>query len=132
MLAFDLDRFKAINDRHGHQKGDQVLQVFAETARAVLGPDAILARIGGEEFAALLAGDAAGRAQTLGESIAQRFAAAIAAQADGIAMPATVSIGLARYERAAPPLAETLAAADRALYSAKEAGGNRLVAAWQA
>ncbi|MBO9330640.1 diguanylate cyclase [Achromobacter xylosoxidans] len=132
VLAFDLDRFKAINDRHGHQKGDQVLQAFAETARAVLGPDTILARIGGEEFAALLAGDAAGRAQTLGESIAQRFAGAIAAQADGIAMPATVSIGLARYERAAPPLAEALAAADRALYSAKEAGGNRLVAAWQA
>jgi len=129
VLAFDLDQFKAINDRYGHQKGDQVLQSFAETARGMLGADAILARIGGEEFAALLSGDAAGRAAALGDAIARRFAETISDQVDNIGIPATVSIGLAQYELDAPPLAEALAAADRALYRAKAQGGNRLVAA---
>ncbi|MCY1533563.1 putative diguanylate cyclase DgcT [compost metagenome] len=129
MLAFDLDQFKSINDRYGHQKGDQVLQSFAETARGMLGPDAILARIGGEEFAALLSGAAASRALALGEAVAQRFAETISNRIDNIGIPATVSIGLAQYEHSAPPLAEALAAADQALYRAKALGGNRLVAA---
>lgn len=129
VLAFDLDQFKAVNDRYGHQKGDQVLQSFAETARGMLGEDAILARIGGEEFAALLSGDAAHRAPALGESIVRRFAETISNRVDDIGIAATVSIGLAQYEQDAPPLAEALAAADRALYRAKALGGNRLVAA---
>ncbi|MDT4824887.1 GGDEF: diguanylate cyclase (GGDEF) domain protein [compost metagenome] len=129
VLAFDLDQFKSINDRYGHQKGDQVLQSFAETARGMLGPDAILARIGGEEFAALLSGAAASRALALGEAVAQRFAETISNRIDNIGIPATVSIGLAQYEHSAPPLAEALAAADQALYRAKALGGNRLVAA---
>ena len=129
VLAFDLDQFKAINDRYGHQQGDQVLQCFAETARDMLGPDAVLARIGGEEFAALLPGEAAHRAPALGESVARRFAETISNRVDNIAIPATVSIGLAQYEQDAPPLAEALAAADRALYRAKAQGGNRLVVA---
>ncbi|MGY6269451.1 diguanylate cyclase domain-containing protein [Achromobacter denitrificans] len=129
VLAFDLDQFKAINDRYGHQKGDEVLQSFAETARGMLGADTILARIGGEEFAALLSGEAARRASGLGESVARRFAETISNRIDNIGIQATVSIGLAQYEQDAPPLSEALAAADRALYRAKAQGGNRLVAA---
>ncbi|CAG2155633.1 hypothetical protein LMG31506_05459 [Cupriavidus yeoncheonensis] len=126
VLAFDLDQFKAINDLYGHQTGDQVLKSFAETARTVVGPDAILARIGGEEFAALLSGDDARRARALGETVAKRFAETTSSGTDSLGVAATVSIGLAQFEGEVPPLAVGLAAADQALYRAKSLGGNRL------
>lgn len=126
LLAFDLDHFKAINDAHGHHTGDRILASFAEIAQDIVGRRAVLARIGGEEFAALLTGDEARRARMLGEEIARRFAEAIPRQADSMGIPATVSIGLAQYEHEAPSLAAGLAAADRALYRAKALGGNRL------
>lgn len=126
VLAFDLDRFKSINDRYGHHTGDKVLKVFAETALSVLGPDALLARLGGEEFAALLSGNDALRAKELGETIASRFAETIPGLIDGVEIPTTVSIGLAWFDDPALPLAEVLAAADQALYRAKSLGGNRL------
>lgn len=126
ILAFDLDQFKAINDLHGHDTGDRVLKAFAEIAQEVAGPGAMLARIGGEEFAALLSGHDARRAHELGDDIARRFAATIPGRIEGIGVPATVSIGLARFDGNVPPLADGLAAADRALYRAKALGGNRL------
>ena len=126
MLAFDLDRFKSINDRYGHHTGDKVLTAFAEIARGVLGPDVLLARIGGEEFAALLAADEARHARALGETVAKRFAQASPDLIPDNAIPATVSIGLAEFESEAPPLIQGLAAADKALYRAKSLGGNRL------
>ncbi|MBB1626441.1 diguanylate cyclase [Achromobacter sp. UMC71] len=126
VLAFDLDQFKAINDRHGHQAGDQVLKAFARIVRDAMGPKAILARIGGEEFAALLVGEDAAHAQALGDSAARRFAETIAHPVEGIGIRATVSIGLAHFAGDAPPLADALARADQALYRAKALGGNRL------
>ncbi|WP_342051469.1 MULTISPECIES: GGDEF domain-containing protein [unclassified Cupriavidus] len=126
VLAFDLDQFKAINDVHGHQTGDTVLKSFAEIARGVLGADVLLARIGGEEFAALLTGDDARRAPALGQAIARAFADAIPNRIDSVGVPATVSIGLAQFDDDAPGLTAALAAADRALYRAKSLGGNRL------
>ncbi|KRC68192.1 diguanylate cyclase [Achromobacter sp. Root83] len=126
ILAFDLDQFKSINDRHGHQAGDKVLKSFAEIARDVMGPEAILARIGGEEFAALLWGDDAQRAQALGEAVAKRFAETMSGRTDGIGIPATVSIGLARFDQDVPAIMDGLAIADQALYRAKSLGGNRL------
>ncbi|HTK02777.1 MAG TPA: GGDEF domain-containing protein [Bordetella sp.] len=126
ILAFDLDQFKAINDLHGHQTGDKVLKWFAQIARGAMGSDAILARIGGEEFAALLTGDDARGARELGETVAKHFAETISNGVDGIRIPATVSIGLAQFENEVPALADGLAAADRALYRAKSLGGNCL------
>ncbi|MNT34112.1 putative diguanylate cyclase YcdT [compost metagenome] len=126
ILAFDLDQFKSINDRHGHQAGDKVLKSFAEIARDVMGSEAILARIGGEEFAALLWGDDAQRAQALGEAVAKRFAETMSGRTDGIGIPATVSIGLARFDQDVPAIMDGLAIADQALYRAKSLGGNRL------
>ncbi|WP_447920356.1 diguanylate cyclase domain-containing protein [Achromobacter aegrifaciens] len=126
VLAFDLDQFKAINDRHGHQAGDQVLKFFADTARCVLGEGVLLARIGGEEFAALLAGPDARRATVLGAAVAQHFAVTVSERDDSLGIPATVSVGLAQFEDKVPPLADALAAADRALYQAKALGGNRV------
>lgn len=126
ILAFDLDQFKAINDRYGHHMGDKVLKTFADIAGRTLGPGAILARIGGEEFAAAMSGQDAVRAEALGSAIATAFAQTIPTAVDSIGIAATVSIGMARFEGEVPPLAEALAAADRALYQAKALGGNRL------
>ncbi|VFR47226.1 Bll4347 protein [plant metagenome] len=125
-LAFDLDHFKLVNDRHGHQTGDEVLQSFAEIARSVMGPGAMLARIGGEEFAGLLTGEEARHAQALGEAVAQAFAGTIASRVGNSEITVTVSIGLAHYEGQLPSLGDGLAAADRALYRAKSQGGNRV------
>ncbi|RFU49560.1 diguanylate cyclase [Paraburkholderia sp. DHOC27] len=129
LLAFDLDHFKRINDQYGHKTGDEVLRVFGEIARSVMKSDAILARIGGEEFAALLPGHDARSAREVGESFARRFAETIPRSIDGVAIRATVSIGLAQLGSEAPTLADLLAAADMALYSAKALGGNRVVLA---
>ncbi|GJG95521.1 diguanylate cyclase [Cupriavidus pauculus] len=126
VLAFDLDQFKAINDRYGHQAGDEVLKSFAAIAASVVGPAALLARIGGEEFAALLHGEDARRARSLGEAVAAQFAEKISNRMGSVGIPATVSIGLAQFENDAPALGDALAAADRALYRAKALGGNRL------
>lgn len=130
LLAFDMDHFKSINDRHGHAMGDEVLKVFARVARDVMGPDAMLARIGGEEFAALLPDCNAGRAKIIGLAVVRGFAAATVSGANGVSVKATVSIGLA--EMGAQPggqardLAALLSAADRALYAAKALGRNRV------
>ncbi|GAB2922963.1 GGDEF domain-containing protein [Paraburkholderia jirisanensis] len=126
LLAIDLDHFKSINDRYGHETGDLVLKSFAQVAQGVLGPDAIVARIGGEEFAALLPQHDSLRAQEVGEAVVRRFAATISRRIDGVAIQATVSIGLAYSTGGVPVLADLLAAADRALYAAKAHGGNRL------
>ena len=120
------DQFKSINDRYGHQTGDLVLKSFADIARGVLGPAVLLARIGGEEFAAVLAGNDARHAVALGEDVARRFAETLSSRVDSLGIPATVSIGLAQYEHDAPALAQGLSTADQALYRAKALGGNRL------
>jgi diguanylate cyclase (GGDEF)-like protein len=129
ILAFDLDRFKSINDVHGHHAGDEVLKRFAEVARRVLGAEAILARIGGEEFAALLSGEDAHDAAARGQAVTRAFADSTHDPRAGLNIAATVSVGLAVYPDEVPALSDGLAAADRALYRAKALGGNQLAMA---
>ncbi|WP_423220197.1 GGDEF domain-containing protein [Burkholderia multivorans] len=124
LLAFDLDHFKKINDRYGHKTGDDVLRSFAEVTRASIETNAILARIGGEEFAALLPDYDSHRAKELGEIIASRFAT-MSHIADGHRIRATVSIGLATSSPEMTSLTDLLAAADHALYRAKSQGGDQ-------
>ncbi|WP_236760302.1 GGDEF domain-containing protein [Rhizobium rhizogenes] len=123
LLAFDLDHFKAINDRHGHPTGDKVLQLFADTASKEAGPGALLVRLGGEEFAALLPLCDHSQALSRGQAIARRFAEE-AARAEGLKTRATVSIGLAAPD--CNDLSGMLASADSALYRAKALGRNRV------
>ena len=125
LLAFDLDHFKAINDRHGHDAGDRVLKLFADIAREVAGTRAMCARLGGEEFAILLPQTRGAEAHAIGQNIARSFTET-AARGDGLGIPATVSIGLAETSDREPDLAALLAAADRALYQAKTLGRNRI------
>lgn len=128
LLAIDLDHFKAINDRYGHEAGDRVLRLFASTAKDIAGPEAISARLGGEEFAILLPNRNGEEARTIAQGIAQRFAEK-AAQSDGLGIPATVSIGLAEAKAQQADLVALLAAADHALYRAKTHGRNRIESA---
>ncbi|MGE7473319.1 diguanylate cyclase domain-containing protein [Bosea sp. NPDC003192] len=125
LLACDLDHFKAINDTYGHEAGDSVLKLFAQVAGNVVGPSALSARLGGEEFAILLPGMGAQEARKVGEDIARHFTEA-AARGNGLAIVATVSIGLAVEDGSKSDLAELLAAADGALYRAKLLGRNRI------
>jgi diguanylate cyclase (GGDEF)-like protein len=123
-LLFDLDNFKAINDRYGHAVGDRILSVFARTLSENL-PKGTFGSMGGEEFAAILpvgAGDAA----MLAEKIRHAFAEA-GKDALGKSEEVTVSIGCATIPRAMAE--DLLRRADHALYRAKESGRNVVVVA---
>jgi diguanylate cyclase (GGDEF)-like protein len=126
LIMFDLDHFKRINDRYGHQCGDAVLEAAAETACAGLRETDCLARYGGEEFAVLL--PESGRAEA--EAVAERIREALArlvVQWAGEELSLTASFGVTSVsarERDIDPLLER---ADRALYEAKDAGRNRVV-----
>lgn len=123
-LVLDLDRFKDVNDRHGHAAGDAVLRVAAARARGALRGADLLARIGGEELAAVLPG--ADLAAAL--EAAERIRAAVAAgpvEFAGAAIPVTVSIGAAAWAPGEDGAA-LLARADARLYEAKRAGRDRV------
>jgi diguanylate cyclase (GGDEF)-like protein len=125
VLLIDLDHFKSINDRFGHAVGDQVLQMFTDTARkSVRGTD-LLGRIGGEEFAVMIYDTSRDKARVVAERIRESFAMA-AKELDGRPLCATVSIGLAYCDQAALDVPEMLAQSDQALYCAKERGRNRV------
>lgn len=124
LLAFDLDHFKAINDRFGHEAGDDVLKRFARAAREIVGRESEVARLGGEEFVVLLPGIGRAAGCRIAEAIASRFTEAAAE--DGRNISATVSIGVAESNAETSGLPALLAAADRALYRAKGLGRNRI------
>jgi diguanylate cyclase (GGDEF)-like protein/PAS domain S-box-containing protein len=126
VLMLDVDHFKLVNDRYGHAVGDEVLRGVSQLCLGVLRDGDILARIGGEEFAALLpmtrARDAA--------SIAERLRAAVAAspiRTGGGAVAVTVSLGGAVRRAADATLDAVLRRADAALYDAKRTGRDRVV-----
>lgn len=129
LLMLDLDRFKAVNDRYGHPAGDQVLRQLAELLQANLRPSDLLARYGGEEFSVIL--PHTGREAAL--ALAERLRAAVARYSFHLPevgdLSLTVSIGAASYPRDARTPAALVQAADTALYQAKGAGRNRVMAA---
>lgn len=122
----DLDDFKQVNDKHGHPAGDEVLKAFAAALRKTVRESDVAGRWGGEEFALILPGtDAAG-----GARFAERARAMI--ESREVTMPngelcsVTASFGVAAFPESRE-LGDILAAADSALYAAKEAGKNRVV-----
>ena len=130
LAMLDIDRFKAINDGCGHAAGDAVLRRFAAVAAQQLRPGDVLGRVGGEEFAVLLPD--ATEEEALG--IAERLRARVRAEVkhpDGNAT-VTVSAGVTSLLdsiEAEPALTGGLSAADSALYAAKQAGRDRVLAA---
>jgi diguanylate cyclase (GGDEF)-like protein len=117
-LVFDLDHFKSINDRFGHNQGDRVLLDFCRVVEKILPAESTFSRLGGEEFAAIFVGDVQ-KAQALCEEI--RLLAMIS-RPDNIEY--TVSIGIAAGK--AHSFTSLMMMADKALYQAKKGGRNRI------
>ncbi len=125
ILLADIDHFKRVNDTYGHLAGDELLAAVAATlVRHVRGCD-VLGRFGGEEFVAVLPGAGEQEACWIAERLRERVRASAAA-ALGTEVTITVSIGVAALGRDGSELFELLAAADAALYRAKEAGRDRV------
>jgi len=120
-MIIDIDGLKEVNDRHGHQSGDNLIRHVAEAMRARVRTTDIVARLSGDEFAVLMPqADAIGAVQ-LGEDLRARVAEGIPDEEAG----ATISVGIAMFDGKAGAEA-TLLAADQAMYRAKEEGRNRV------
>ena len=126
VLMLDLDGFKRINDTLGHMAGDAVLQEVAHRVNRMVRPADLVGRFGGEEFICLLPGvdpaDALGIAERMRESVA-----ASPIIVNGRPVAQTVSIGLSAAPRDGHDLEALIAKADKALYSAKRGGRNRVI-----
>ena len=125
LLAVDLDHFKMVNDRHGHQIGDEVLKAFVAAVRHDLRQSDLVARTGGEEFKILLPDTPLAGAVVIAERIRERVEA-LAVPTGHATARVTVSIGCAAFER---DLESTERMADECLYRAKAQGRNRVVSA---
>jgi diguanylate cyclase (GGDEF)-like protein/PAS domain S-box-containing protein len=131
VIAMDIDHFKKINDTYGHAAGDQALRALsAETqnALAMNGVDCTFARIGGEEFVVILPNSDLAAATVLAEQLRTRFSA-LSIEADGVTFHFSVSFGVAARADSTEIFDALLSRADAALYAAKHAGRNRVVAA---
>ncbi|CAG2131991.1 GGDEF domain-containing protein [Cupriavidus numazuensis] len=124
LILMDVDRFKQINDRHGHPAGDQVLRAVADLMRDLVDPDHALARFGGEEFAVLVPGASADEAASLAQALRTAIGAEPIRLADGTRLPVTASFGVATGLGGAPHWPRLFAAADAAMYRAKAEGRN--------
>jgi len=125
IAVLDIDRFKRVNDTHGHAGGDATLKAVADVLRDVLRGEDFLARIGGEEFALVLRGADLAVAGRIAERMRERVAAARVALPDGQEAQVTVSIGVAPFQPGCKGQS-CLEAADEALYKAKNSGRNRV------
>ena len=123
VVLFDIDKFKSINDNYGHQAGDQVLQQLARTLGTELQDALIVARFGGEEFAAILDGPLRTTAEKL--NTVRKSIAARRLDAGGTPLEVTVSVGVSE-PRADIAVGPVLRRADEALYAAKNIGRNRV------
>ena len=128
VLMLDLDHFKSINDRFGHAVGDEVLRMFANAARSNMRASDLVGRLGGEEFAAIVAGTHANLPRAIAERLRASFETAGVTIGDH-AIGATVSIGAATVARPVTDIDALIARADAALYRAKRDGRNRLYVA---
>ena len=127
VLMVDIDKFKLLNDRHGHAVGDEVLRAVASAIVAAVREDDVPARFGGEEFVVLLRNPGPARRRRGRRAHPHRGArpGPASARRPGV----SVSVGVAVADGPDEPIEELLEIADRALYRAKRAGRDRVVAA---
>jgi diguanylate cyclase (GGDEF)-like protein len=125
LLLLDIDQFKTVNDRHGHEVGDAVLIAIARRLARWDSPVQVVGRLGGEEFAILVAGMGRFAAHSFAESVRQAIAACdhgAMLRGEGV----TVSIGMI-MARPGDTFSTLYRAADAALYAAKHQGRNRVI-----
>jgi diguanylate cyclase (GGDEF)-like protein len=128
LLMMDLDKFKPINDQHGHLVGDQVLVELSRRFAAVVRPYDTVGRFGGEEFLVVLPGVSAEGARQVAERIRRAVAAKPVKVKEGFDVWVTVSIGAATTLASSSGITrELLASADAALYRAKAMGRNQVM-----
>jgi diguanylate cyclase (GGDEF)-like protein len=126
LLLLDLDRFKSINDRYGHDAGDAVLVEMASRLRASLRAEDPVARWGGEEFCAALFETTAEQSRIVADHLRRRISGRpISIRGHEVAI--TVSLGVVTVLDGSPTLDEALRVADHALYEAKRGGRDRAV-----
>lgn len=126
VALLDLDRFRDYNRRHGHLAGDAVLQALAARLSEVLRDDDVACRYGGDELVVILPGATVDEAIGRLEPLLQRLVEAPAAGDRRILEPVTTSIGIAESPGDGTDPPALIAAADEAMYRAKQAGGNRV------
>jgi diguanylate cyclase (GGDEF)-like protein/PAS domain S-box-containing protein len=129
MLMLDADHFKRINDSHGHQTGDLVLQQLAQTMRDCLRESDILGRFGGEEFAIALPETSSKQAESLAARLLDAVRELRIQASNGQTIQVTVSIGIASLGAETEDLESLTKQADDALYAAKADGRNRYCSA---
>ena len=127
-ILFDIDRFKALNDTHGHLIGDEVLRQLAERVTRTVRTEDVFARLGGEEFVVLVRGIDSANLVLFAERL-RRSAQALQVESEGVPLSVTISLGVALlHECSGSKTAEgLLALADERLYEAKRTGRNRVV-----
>ena len=123
----DIDRFKVLNDTHGHATGDEVLRAVGGAIVGAVREDDVPARYGGEEFVVLLRNPSPEIALEVGERVRVAVASLDLRRLGVDAV--SVSVGVAVAMRADQPIDDLIAEADRALYRAKRGGRDRVVAA---
>jgi two-component system cell cycle response regulator len=129
VLVLDIDYFKAINDGHGHDAGDEVLREFAVRVRKSIRGIDLACRYGGEEFVVVMPETDMAVAGMVAERLRKRIASEpFPLSQPGKAIDVTISIGIAARADADDTAATMLKRADQALYRAKRDGRNRVVA----
>lgn len=128
VLMLDIDRFKAVNDTHGHEAGDRALKACAQSCLKSIRPLDLFARYGGEEFVLLLPDTDRAAGMAVGERIRSAVEALSIPLAGGGHLQLTLSIGMTQVDLRGVTIEEALKQADQALYRAKSDGRNRLVA----
>jgi len=129
LLMLDIDHFKTINDQYGHDAGDDVLKFIASTLQHMLPANAILARLGGEEFAVLLSDLDANQTLQLAQKICVKIASTSIVITPKLTIKLTLSIGTAQREDKNDDIGDLLKRADITLYEAKTTGRNKAVQA---
>lgn len=128
MAIFDLDDFKGVNDRFGHDAGDEVIVAFADVLHSSIRASDVVGRWGGEEFVLFLPGAARGQATAVVERIRSHLAERIFNWNGSDPASFTVSAGLCTAAAGSADFSDMISAADGALYEAKRNGRNRLTA----
>jgi diguanylate cyclase (GGDEF)-like protein len=121
LLVIDLDRFKEVNDQHGHAVGDQLLRSVATRLQAIMPVGALLGRLGGDEFAVLLRGATEAEATVVAHSVVATCAMPVTTTAGTHSLGA--SVGVATTDATSRMEGELMRRADTAMYVAKRAGG---------